>query len=78
MKTTISIPAELALRADEYARRQGTTRSELYRAAIAEYLALRDEHAITRALDAVLDTRSDEDARWIDTTTRATFARSEW
>ena len=78
MKTTISIPAELASRADEYAHRHGTSRSELYRAAIAEYLARRDEQAITLALDAVVDATSDEDAAWIDATTRATFARSEW
>jgi predicted transcriptional regulator len=63
MKTAISLPDELFERADAYARRTGRTRSEVYAAALAEYLRERDDDQVTARLDAV--------AREVDTSLAA-------
>lgn len=42
MNTAVSIPDELFRRADELAARLGKSRSEVYREALADYLARRD------------------------------------
>jgi len=42
MKTAVSIPDELFRRADELGRRLGKSRSQIYREALADYVALRD------------------------------------
>lgn len=53
MKTAISIPDELFEAADNMARHMGLSRSELYRTAIAAFLALHAESLITEQLDTV-------------------------
>ncbi|HJN73874.1 MAG TPA: hypothetical protein QGF58_08080 [Myxococcota bacterium] len=53
MKTAISLPDELFLRADTFARRTGRTRSQLYADALREFLARWDEADVTAALDLV-------------------------
>lgn len=53
MKTAISIPDDLFAAADRLARRLGMSRSELYRTALAAYLARHDEQEVTARLDQV-------------------------
>ena len=53
MKTAISLPDKLFQDADEFARRAGLSRSELYATAVAEYLARRNDAVVTARLDAV-------------------------
>jgi hypothetical protein len=53
MKTAISIPDELFEAADNMARHMGLSRSELYRTALAAFLAAHAESLITEQLDAV-------------------------
>jgi predicted transcriptional regulator len=47
MKTAVSIPDDLFRRADELASQLGKSRSELYREALADYVARRDPKAVT-------------------------------
>jgi predicted transcriptional regulator len=78
MKTAISLPDEIFERAEELARRLKKSRSELYRDAVAEYLARRDPEAVTEAWDrlaAELETRPDGFARGA---ARRLLERSEW
>lgn len=51
MKTAISIRTSVFLEAEEYARRKGISRSELYTTAVAAYL--QREQAVTSQLDEV-------------------------
>ena len=55
MKTAISIPDALFDEADELARLQGISRSELYQRAVAAYLEREGQRALTEALDRVYD-----------------------
>jgi metal-responsive CopG/Arc/MetJ family transcriptional regulator len=53
MKTAISIPDALFKAAEEYARAQGLSRSELYARALLIYLEAHQAEQITAALDQV-------------------------
>lgn len=77
MKTAVSIPDELFLRADELASRLGKSRSQIYREALADYVMRREPGAVTRALDEVADELA-ADTMFVTAAARQTFARSEW
>ena len=53
MKTAISIPDKLFRAADDFARRTGMSRSELYSKAVDEYLAANRFQGIREQLDGV-------------------------
>jgi predicted transcriptional regulator len=78
MKTAISIPDELFRRADELAGRLGKSRSEVYREALADYVARRDPGAVTRALDEIADELTAADDAFVTEAARRTLDRSEW
>jgi len=78
MKTAVSIPDELFRRADELAARLGKSRSEVYREALADYVARRDPGAVTRALDEIADELAAEDDAFLTEAARRTLERSEW
>lgn len=59
MKTAISIPDALFAEADELARLQGISRSELYQRAVAAYLEREGQRAVTDALDRVYTGEAD-------------------
>jgi predicted transcriptional regulator len=78
MKTAVSIPDELFRRADELAGRLGKSRSEVYREALADYVARRDPGAVTRALDELADELTAEADGFVSEAARQTLERSEW
>ena len=78
MKTAISIPDELFRRADELAGRLGKSRSEVYREALADYVARRDPGAVTHALDAIADELTADADEFVAEAARQTLQRSEW
>jgi metal-responsive CopG/Arc/MetJ family transcriptional regulator len=53
MKTAISIPDPLFEAAEEFAKRMGLSRSQLYAVALHEYLQAHQQDQITKQLDAV-------------------------
>lgn len=55
MKTAISLPDDVFDEAESLARRLGKSRSELYRAALAEYAARHDPEGITHAMNQAID-----------------------
>ncbi len=62
MKTAISLPDEVFEQAERLAQRMKKSRSEIYREALAEYVARHEPDAVTEALDRVakgIDTRPD-------------------
>ena len=78
MKTAISIPDELFRQADALADQLGKSRSELYREALADYMARRDPAAVTSALNDVADDLADDYRGLVDRAARRTLASSEW
>jgi len=78
MKVTISLPKTLSSSADDLARRERKTRSQLYRDAIVEYLARHDVDGLTDRMDRLceqLDSSLDED---LAAAAAATLERSDW
>jgi metal-responsive CopG/Arc/MetJ family transcriptional regulator len=78
MTTAVSLPDDVFEQAELLARRLKKSRSELYREALAEYVARHDPEAITEALDAVagaLDARPDA---FSSAAARRVLERSEW
>lgn len=78
MKTAISMPDALFREAERLARRLKKSRSELYREAVAEYLARHEPEAITEAMNrlaAEVDTGPDP---FSSLAARRVLGRSEW
>ena len=78
MKTAISLPDAVFRDAERLAKRLRKSRSELYKEAVAEYVARHEPEAITEALNRLakdLDTRSDE---FTATAAARVMERSEW
>jgi hypothetical protein len=55
MKTAISIPDDEFKKAEELAARLGMSRSELYRTAVAEFMAKHAEDAVTEKLNEIYE-----------------------
>jgi len=78
MKTAISLPDEIFEQAERLAQRMKKSRSELYREALAEYVARHEPDAVTAALDRVaerIDTRPDA---FSSAAARRILERTEW
>ncbi len=54
MKTAVSVPDDVFEGAERLARREGRSRSEVYSAALRDYVARHDPDAIVQALDQVV------------------------
>jgi metal-responsive CopG/Arc/MetJ family transcriptional regulator len=54
MKTAVSVPDDVFERAERLARRERRSRSEVYSAALREYVARHDPDDVTAAIDAVI------------------------
>jgi len=78
MKTAVSIPDELFRRADALATRLGKSRSEIYRAALADYVSRREPGEVTRALDEVADDLATEHEAFAAHAARRALERGEW
>jgi len=78
MKTAVSIPDDLFRRADELASQLGKSRSELYREALADYVARRDPKTVTTALNEIADELEVDRHGFGDEAARRSLERSEW
>jgi len=78
MKTAISLPDDVFQQAERLARRLKKSRSELYREAVAEYVARHEPEAITDAMNRVageVDTGLDA---FSSAAARKVLERMEW
>lgn len=79
MKTAVSVPDDLFAQADRLAKRSRRSRSEVYSAALREYLARHASDEVTAGLDAVLaDIGQPDTAEFTMAAGRRTFESSEW
>lgn len=78
MKTAISLPDALFMLADDFAKRHGLSRSELYATALRNYIEAHHRDNLTKRINRAceeLDTKlSDDTAR----VTRQTLLQVEW
>ena len=78
MKTAISLPDEVFQQAERLARRLKKSRSELYREAVAEYVARHDPEAITEAVDRVAEQVDSRPDAFSSAAARQILERTEW
>jgi len=79
MKTAVSVPDDLFTQADRLAKRSRRSRSEVYSAALREYLARHAPDEVTAGLDAVLaDIGQADTDGFTRTAARRTLESSEW
>ena len=78
MKTAVSVPDDVFDRAERLARREGRSRSEVYSAALREYVARHSPDEIADALDLVVAEVGDVTDPFLSTATRRTLESSEW
>lgn len=78
MKTAISIPDSVFQQAEEFAARQGKSRSQLYTEALVAYLGEHERDTVTERLDEVLASLDCSEDRWVSEATRRTLRHVEW
>ena len=80
MKTAVSVPDDVFERADRLARDSGRSRSDVYSAALREYVARHSPDDLTEAIDLAVSETGDRDAVdiFVTETSRRLLARTEW
>jgi predicted transcriptional regulator len=79
MKTAVSIPDDLFAQVDRLARRSRRSRSEVYSAALREYVARHAPDEVTRGLDAVVaEAGQPADDAFVAVAARRPLASAEW
>ena len=79
MKTAVSIPDDVCAGAERLARRTRRSRSEIYAAAVREYITRHSGDAVTEAMNAAMDAvgSAGNDA-FVSLAARHTLERVEW
>jgi metal-responsive CopG/Arc/MetJ family transcriptional regulator len=78
MKTAVSLPDDVFDEAERLARRLHKSRSELYREALAEYVARHEPERVTEALDRVAAEADPAADEFRAAAARRTFERTDW
>jgi predicted transcriptional regulator len=78
MKTAISLPDAIFVKAEKLAKRLKKSRSELYRQALSEFLARHDPDAVTEAMDRVADSIDTKPDDFSSAAARRVIKRTEW
>ena len=78
MKTAVSIPDPIFEEAENLTQRLGKSRSQLYAEALAEYITRHDPTTVTDRLNAVVDSISEPEDRFVTETARSVLERVRW
>ena len=79
MKTAVSVPDDIFEQADRLARRSKRSRSEVYSAALREYLSRHQPDEVTAALDRVVNEAGlSAEAAFVTRAARRTLRRTDW
>lgn len=79
MKTAVSVPDDLFAQVDRLAKRSRRSRSEVYSAALREYVARHSPDEVTAGLDAVVaDVGQSDDGDFTNAAAHRTLESSEW
>ncbi len=78
MKTAVSIPDDIFERAERLASQERRSRSEVYAAALDEYVARRAHDEITETMNQVCDDVGDSNDAFLAVASRRVLDRVEW
>ncbi|MEK6721361.1 MAG: ribbon-helix-helix protein, CopG family [Chloroflexota bacterium] len=78
MKTAVSVPDDVFQRAERLARREGRSRSEVYSAALREYVARHSPDEVADALDRVVAELGEASDAFVTAANRRTLESTEW
>ncbi len=80
MKTAVSVPDDVFQKAEHLARREGRSRSEVYSAALREYVARHAPDEVTESIDRAMADLGDDAGPdgFLRTAASTSLAASEW
>jgi metal-responsive CopG/Arc/MetJ family transcriptional regulator len=78
MKVAVSIPDSIFAEAEALAKQFGTSRSEIYRRALGEFIARHAAEPVTRAMDEVVDAVGAESNDFGAEAARGVLKHVEW
>jgi metal-responsive CopG/Arc/MetJ family transcriptional regulator len=78
MKTAVSVPDDIFERAERLARRERRSRSEVYSAAIREYVARHEPDEVTNLLNEVIGEIDPQLDPFVRAAGSRVLERSEW
>ena len=78
MKTAVSIPDEVFEKVERLARREGRSRSEVFSAALAEYVARHAPDEVTDAMNRVCGEVGGQPDGFVTAAGRRVLERTEW
>jgi metal-responsive CopG/Arc/MetJ family transcriptional regulator len=78
MKTAVSVPDDVFEGAERLARREGRSRSEVYSAALREYVARHDPDEVVIALDAVVAEVGQGSDPFVAAASQRTLEATDW
>ena len=78
MKTAVSIPNDVFEKVERLARRAGRSRSEVFSAALKEYVARHAPDEVTEVMDRVCVELGDQADTFMTAAGRRVLANTEW
>jgi predicted transcriptional regulator len=78
MKTAVSVPDDVFDGAERLAHREGRSRSEVYSAALREYVARHDPDAVAEALDRVVAEIGEDTDLFVTAASQRALEATEW
>jgi predicted transcriptional regulator len=78
MKTTVSIPHDVLEKVDRFARRAKRSRSEVFSAALREYIARHAPDEVTDAINRAVDRIADQRDGFHRAAARRIVHKTEW
>lgn len=78
MKTAISLPDPLFEEVERLAKQRGMSRSQLYQAALREYVERHDPESITATWDALIDQEGGEPGSFATAAAARVLGSVEW
>lgn len=78
MKTAVSIPDDIFEKVERLARRARRSRSELFSAALREYVARYAPDEVTEAMDRVCDEVKNQNDAFVSIAAHRVLERTEW
>ena len=78
MKTAVSIPDDVCEKVERFARRSKRSRSEVFSAALEEYIARHAPDEVTDAINRAVDEIGDQSDEFVAAASRRVLEKTEW
>lgn len=78
MKTAVSIPDEVFEKVERFARRAKRSRSEVFSAALREYMSRHAPDEVTEAINRAIDEIGDQTDEFVAAASRRVLEKTEW